>query len=160
MRYVRIGLMVLIVHDVSDITIDLLKMVNLLRLEGRPGLFLTEIVFATNIILWIYMRLFVFAKQVIWSTLYHSHRLIAERVDLAGLFWMDPMPPEAPDYIIFNILLCVLYVLHVWWTYLLLRIFFKILLKSPHQAGREEYEGESDDEQPLHKPSQDDGRQG
>jgi len=41
--YMRIGILVLFVHDVSDIFVDLLKMVNYLKLENRRGLFASEI---------------------------------------------------------------------------------------------------------------------
>lgn len=46
-----------------------------------------------------------------------------------------------------NGMLWILQVLHVWWTYILLRIAFKLLLgSSGHKAGAAEYEGDSDAE--------------
>ena len=44
-------------------------------------------------------------------------------------------------------MLLILQTLHVWWTYILLRIAFKLLLgDSGHNAGRAAYEGDSDAE--------------
>lgn len=39
-----------------------------------------------------------------------------------------------------------LFVLHILWTFLFLRILFRILTKSAADASRNEYEGDSDDE--------------
>ena len=51
-RYVsgqlRVGLLVLAVHDISDVFLDIMKMANYLKVEGPSGLFLTEIAFVIN----------------------------------------------------------------------------------------------------------------
>lgn len=59
MGFYRIGLLVLLAHDISDITVDLLKLCNYLDLSGPRFLFLTEIMFAVNMGMWIYWRLYV-----------------------------------------------------------------------------------------------------
>lgn len=58
--YLRIGLLVLYVHDISDIFIDLLKLANLTNLSGPTSLFLTEITFAATLGSWVYWRLYLF----------------------------------------------------------------------------------------------------
>lgn len=49
----------LLVHDISDITVDLLKLFNYLDISGARHLFLTEIIFIINLGMWIYWRLYV-----------------------------------------------------------------------------------------------------
>ena len=91
--FLRIGLLVLLVHDISDIPIDFMKvrsvmsyhqhavlqicflflrvlssqMVNFLKLEGPRGFFLSEIGYAATMIGWVYFRLYQFPFRVIKS---------------------------------------------------------------------------------------------
>lgn len=58
--YLRIGLLVLYVHDISDIFIDLLKLANLVNFSGPSCFFVTEIIFIATLISWVYWRLFLF----------------------------------------------------------------------------------------------------
>lgn len=43
MLYVRIGLLVLLVHDASDIGVDLLKLFNYMKLRERRGYYGIEV---------------------------------------------------------------------------------------------------------------------
>jgi len=160
----RIGIVVLIVHDASDIAIDLLKIFNYLRLEGKKGFFLVEIAYAATLALWAYFRLYYFPYKVIaQGTLgavdMFGPYLLPEGVtpalskalrDLEG-----PESVSARNTLVFsafgtNILLILLFLLHIWWGALLLRILFRLMSNNSnsrsHDAGRQEYEGESDDE--------------
>lgn len=145
-QYYRIGLMVLFVHDASDIMVDTLKLVNLLALEGRQGWFASEIAFAINLGTWLYFRLWQFPTVVLHSAMFYSQ---SECTGLPYGDWIAHpdarhlFPPEVPLWMFTNALLCVLQALHVWWFYLFLRILAKLLTKGAHQAGREEYEGDS-----------------
>lgn len=65
-NYVRVGVVVLFLHDSSDIVVDLLKMANYLNLEGPRGLFCVELLFVANLAAWGYLRLFVLPLHVIW----------------------------------------------------------------------------------------------
>jgi hypothetical protein len=51
-RYVsgqlRVGLLILCVHDVSDVFLDVMKMANYLKVEGPSGMYATEIAFVVN----------------------------------------------------------------------------------------------------------------
>jgi ceramide synthetase len=64
--FVRFGLMVLWIHDISDIPIDMLKLTNYLRLEQTQGFFLVEISFLSTLASWAYLRLWVYPVQVIY----------------------------------------------------------------------------------------------
>lgn len=73
-NYVRYGAMVLWLHDISDIPVDLLKLLNYLKLGDPPGLYLTEICFAANLISWVYFRLYVFPFKVRLSNTFAIQR--------------------------------------------------------------------------------------
>merc|ERR1711934_1024432 len=55
-----IGLLVLMIHDGSDVFLDLMKMANYLKLEDMHGMFLTEASFVLCWITWAYLRFYRF----------------------------------------------------------------------------------------------------
>ena len=50
----RLGVLVMLLHDASDIVVDVLKLFNYLGLEGRRHFFAVEATFATNFVTWAY----------------------------------------------------------------------------------------------------------
>ena len=62
----RLGVVVMLLHDASDIVIDVLKLCNYLGLEGRRHLFAVEATFATNFVTWAYARLYLLPVHVVW----------------------------------------------------------------------------------------------
>ena len=71
-NYVRIGVIVLYAHDISDIIIDLLKLFNYCQLEGPKGLFLVELAFITNFATWAYYRFYLLGVHIIWGTIVYG----------------------------------------------------------------------------------------
>uniref|UniRef100_A0A7S0NXH9 TLC domain-containing protein n=1 Tax=Calcidiscus leptoporus TaxID=127549 RepID=A0A7S0NXH9_9EUKA len=58
-----------------------------------------------------------------------------------------PNSSRLPAYWTFNLLLTALLAMHAMWYLMFWRILYRLLTKeSAHDAGREEYEGDSDDE--------------
>ena len=51
------GMLVLFVHDISDIFLDLMKMANYLKLEQGHGYFITEMAYTSCLVSWAYFRL-------------------------------------------------------------------------------------------------------
>jgi len=51
--YMRLGLVILYIHDITDIVVDLLKLANCLKLEGRSGFFIVEGLFVSNLWAWL-----------------------------------------------------------------------------------------------------------
>jgi len=147
-NYTRIGLLVLLCHDVSDIFIDAMKMVNYLKLESAAGRYMSECAYFINMIGWIYFRLYIFPTRVIYSALYESHLLLASRDN--GKFWVNFFDKDMPLYGAMVSLLVVLFFLHIWWFALLVRIGYKAFntqgVNKLNQTGAEQYEGDSDHE--------------
>eukprot|EP00040_Diaphanoeca_grandis_P021463 m.114403 g.114403 ORF g.114403 m.114403 type:complete len:378 (-) comp28346_c1_seq1:401-1534(-) len=162
-QYIRIGLLVLICHDSSDIVCDLLKMFNYMQLEGPRGLFLTEIAFVTNLFTWAYIRLWIYPRYVVYSAWYESRYVLSRQVwidegggekygfDADGNFdffrsvQYEIFPKAVPMGFFLPALLSVLAVMHVFWFMLFLRMLYRMIVTSAHEAGASEYEGDSDD---------------
>lgn len=135
-------LVVLTVHDSSDIILDAMKMANYLKLEDAHGLFITEIFFVSNTyISWPYLRLYVYPFFIIhgqyigyqakcmpagWIPTWNVMALIQN-----GGLWIATRTSG----------LAMLQVLHLFWWCILNRIGYKILMGAdPNQAGDDEYE--------------------
>jgi hypothetical protein len=128
---VAIGLVVLFVHDSSDILLDLMKMSNYLKLQDRHGWFASETLFVLNYISWIYLRLYVFPMYVIDAVAYDDY---ATRCSPDGTEFPGTTPWS-------GILLHLLLVLHCFWFAVLTRIAVRIVRgQAADEAGDEEYE--------------------
>eukprot|EP00730_Choanoeca_flexa_P015593 TRINITY_DN7193_c0_g1_i2.p2 TRINITY_DN7193_c0_g1~~TRINITY_DN7193_c0_g1_i2.p2 ORF type:complete len:336 (+),score=38.46 TRINITY_DN7193_c0_g1_i2:42-1049(+) len=101
--YHRIGILVLLCHDVSDVFLDYAKCLHYLDYD-----ILSTVTFVNLLATWAYYRLYVYPSKVIYST-------AVETIQLLGY--------ENCDYYwVFNIWLSTLVVLHVYWFSLLVKI--------------------------------------
>ena len=134
-----VGLVVLAVHDTSDVVLDLMKIANYLKVEGRHGFFVTEACFVLNTyVVWPYLRLYRYPVYVVQSVYFGYHRLCATNGH-AGDPWANPWPDVQGWYGVY--LLFTLFLLHVFWWLLMNRIAWKMVRgKAPNEAGDEEYE--------------------
>jgi len=131
--FYKIGTLVLLVHNGSDIVVDLLKLTNYMDRAGRQYCFCTEILFVIQLITWSIWRLWYFPVYIIYSSLYEQ-----KGCEL--------------DCKILRSFLFILLAMHWWWFYLFLRIGYRLVTaKSAHGAAREEYEGGSSDEEDSRK---------
>jgi len=103
----RCGTLVLVVHDFSDIFLELAKMFHYAKLN-MP----CDIIFGIFVVAWIFTRLGLFPTWILFSATIEAPQMVE-------MF---------PAYYIFNGLLSVLLVLHVIWTYFILKIAFHALL--------------------------------
>lgn len=144
----RLGLVVLFIHDCSDIGIDLLKLSNYLVLEGTSGCFLTEISYGFAIVMWAYFRLWYYPRYIIWGAIWALNF-----VDVGPSIFGDEPPILAlvgDDFtriwwigLLGVILLSTLFFMHIWWFFLLLRILFRMTKGEDHrQIGSDEYDGD------------------
>jgi hypothetical protein len=143
--YLRVGLLVLYVHDVSDIFVDLLKMTNYLKLEGARGWMVTELSFSSCVISWMYFRLYQFPFRAIYASFVEPLRLLTRHPRTAYVFLgLEWVPPDLPLYTHMNLLLFTLLALHIYWFHLFIMIGWRILTESVREASRQEYEGDSE----------------
>ncbi|XP_033762734.1 ceramide synthase 2-like isoform X2 [Pecten maximus] len=98
---VRIGTLVLLVHDAVDFWLAGAKMANYVK---KPTL--TDILFGVFFVVWIITRMYIYPFRVVWSATFIS----LEHIEIWPAYW------------ILNILLWVLQVLHIIWTYMICRI--------------------------------------
>ncbi|XP_015784362.1 ceramide synthase 5 [Tetranychus urticae] len=97
----RIGTLVLIIHDFADIPLEGTKITRYMKTPR-----LANVVFSVFLICWIYSRLGLLPTRVIAYSTYYALSIL----------------PMFPAYYIFNGLLCTLQVLHIVWTWLILKI--------------------------------------
>uniref|UniRef100_A0A8D2DEK7 Ceramide synthase 4 n=1 Tax=Sciurus vulgaris TaxID=55149 RepID=A0A8D2DEK7_SCIVU len=103
----RIGSLVLLLHDSADYLLEACKMFNYTRFQVCDALF---IIFS---LVFFYTRLILYPTQIIYTTYYESIS------NLAPFF----------GYYFFNTLLMVLQALHVYWFGLILRMLYNFLKK-------------------------------
>jgi len=76
-NFLRVGTVVLFLHDSSDIPIDLLKMTNYMKMEGWRGLFAVEMSFLSTLAVWGYTRLYLYPVRVVWyGAIYGSREVV------------------------------------------------------------------------------------
>lgn len=97
----RIGTLVLIIHDFADIPLEGAKLSRYVRNSN-----ISNVIFGVFTLCWIYSRIGLLPIRVIAYSTYFA-------LDVVPMF---------PAYYIFNGLLCALQVLHIIWTWLILRI--------------------------------------
>jgi len=125
-HFTRIGTLVLIVHDCSDHLLELAKLCRYTRRRRA-----CEVVFVIFTLTWIITRCGVYPSWILYSTLY----------DAAGFIQMFPA------YYIFNTLLGTLQLLHILWTYFLVRAVYRALTEGNVNDERSDSEPSDPDEE-------------
>ena len=95
-NYLRVGAVILFLHDSSDVFLDLLKIFNYLKLEGRRGCFIIEFAFLANLLVWAYTRLYIFPVRIVWTGVWRGSREVVMHQLLSGYTHPDygPVPEE------------------------------------------------------------------
>jgi len=91
--------------------------------RGSP---FTDVIFVSALVVWIYLRLWVYPSTLLPSAFYESVA-VCEDVGV--------------NCTVMRVALVTLQIMHVWWTYLLVRILVRGMT---HDSGRDVYEGPSD----------------
>lgn len=99
----RIGTLIILIHDFVDIFLELAKMLKYAKYQG-----LCHVVFAMFTIAWLTTRTGIFPFVIIYSSAIRAP-VIANT-------------PMFPAFYIFNVLLFSLLGLHIFWTYLILKV--------------------------------------
>eukprot|EP00117_Sycon_ciliatum_P000183 scpid78776/ scgid6355/ Ceramide synthase 1; LAG1 longevity assurance homolog 1; Longevity assurance gene 1 protein homolog 1; Protein UOG-1 len=130
-RFHRIGVVVMFLHDNADICLEAGKLTMMARHRGKKFDQIMDHVstfcFVMFMLSWFLLRLVIYVRAVLYSTAYVAPLLIE-----AGPFWLG-----------FNCLLIILYFMNVWWFQFILLAAVRILTGSTLNDTREDT---SDDE--------------
>ncbi|XP_051763314.1 ceramide synthase 5 isoform X2 [Ctenopharyngodon idella] len=122
----RVGSLVMCVHDSSDFLLEAAKLANYAKYQR-----LCDFLFVVFGILFFWTRLIIYPFWILNTTLFESW-------DIIGPY---------PSWWLFNILLLVLQVLHIIWSYLIARIAFKAIMRGKvSKDDRSDIESSSDEE--------------
>lgn len=123
LKILKVGCMVFLVHDINDIFMEAAKMA---RYAGRSTLCTS--LFVIFMLTWFASRIYYFPAYIIRSTLTEPIELVAK------VYNINPQP----HYAIFNGLLFFLFALHLYWSFLILRIAYKQVKEGVTEDVREE----------------------
>ncbi|MCI4390897.1 hypothetical protein PGIGA_G00128210, partial [Pangasianodon gigas] len=130
-NYIRIGTLVMLVHDSSDFLLESAKMFNYAGWKKT-----CDSLFVVFAVVFLVTRLVVFPSKIIYTTLISS---------------MEVFQPFV-GYYFFNSLLLVLQFLHIFWAWLILRMIYKFLF-----LGKLDKDERSDDESEADEEEEEDG---
>nr|XP_020487117.1 ceramide synthase 2-like [Labrus bergylta] len=132
-NYIRIGTLVMLVHDASDVLLESAKLFNYAKWENT-----CKTLFVLFAVVFIVTRLVIFPFWLIHCT------------------WVYPVHhyPAFFGYYFFNVMLVVLLCLHVFWAYLILRMIKKFIFGTLTRDERSDGEDEEEEES---FPSEDEG---
>ncbi|XP_003382832.1 PREDICTED: ceramide synthase 1-like [Amphimedon queenslandica] len=115
MRFHYIGLLVLFIHDFADVFLEVAKAILYFKDRGGKSYKLPEhianVLFAVFVLQWILFRLYWYPVKLLYATGFVSQKFY----------------PEAPFYSLFNIMLLVLYGLHIYWFFFIIRLVVKVI---------------------------------
>ncbi|XP_037786070.1 ceramide synthase 6-like isoform X1 [Penaeus monodon] len=134
-NFVRLGSLVLIVHECADIPMLFAKMS---KLFGRRDLM--DKFFVVFVLLWLSTRTGLFPLWILNNSLFEAHVILD--VELI------------PVYYIFNGMMLTLFLIHVVWTYLILRILVTKLLDHKLEDLRSSSDASADEDERATKKGQ------
>jgi len=108
MKFHRIGLLIVVAHDINDVFFEIGKLFVYLQKEK-----ITNIMFVLLLISWVTTRLGIFPFMLIYSALFESQNIIPFDI--------------SPFWLIFNATLFFLLSLHVYWFGLMLRMAVRVV---------------------------------
>ncbi|TWW72709.1 ceramide synthase 2-like [Takifugu flavidus] len=126
-NYIRIGTLVMLLHDSSDILLESAKMLN----YGTGWRNTSEALFVVFAVVFLVTRLLIFPSKIIHATL---------------VLPMELFEPFA-GYYFFNAMLMVLQALHIFWARLILRMVYKFLKGNLEKDERSDEESEAEEEE-------------
>uniref|UniRef100_A0A8C6LVP3 Ceramide synthase 3 n=1 Tax=Nothobranchius furzeri TaxID=105023 RepID=A0A8C6LVP3_NOTFU len=123
-NYIRVGTLVMMLHDSSDILLEGAKVFNYAKWHQTANT-----MFVVFTALFMVTRLVIFPFWIIHCT------------------WVYPMEKCSPffGYYFFNMLLLVLQILHVYWSFLILRMFYRLVFTKLEGDLRSDEEEEDND---------------
>eukprot|EP01026_Neomeris_dumetosa_P026642 TRINITY_DN2172_c1_g1_i1.p3 TRINITY_DN2172_c1_g1~~TRINITY_DN2172_c1_g1_i1.p3 ORF type:complete len:171 (-),score=12.20 TRINITY_DN2172_c1_g1_i1:100-612(-) len=120
----RVGVVILLLHDIDDVWLELAKLCRYCDIE-----ILTNVFFGVFTLFWFATRVFFFPNNIIRATLFES-LVEAERHNIIVY----------PHWGILNGLLITLWILHIYWSYFILRVLIKALSGKADDVREDEHE--------------------
>ncbi|KAJ8249467.1 hypothetical protein GJAV_G00235280 [Gymnothorax javanicus] len=125
-NYIRIGTMVMLVHDASDVLLESAKLFNYAKWEKT-----------CNAIFVVFALVFIVTRLIIYPFWLIHCALVYPLLDFAPFF----------GYYFFNLMLMVLQLLHLFWAYLILRMVKKFVCGKLEGDDRSDHEEEEEEEE-------------
>ncbi|KIH45596.1 Longevity-assurance protein, partial [Ancylostoma duodenale] len=133
MNMVRVGTLVLFVHDAADIFIEIAKIVRYANWQTT-----LNVLFVIFIVVWTATRLVFYPFWIIRSVWFDAPELIQSSYRWTNL-WQRPLVPR-----LLMVMLSSLLVLHIFWTYVILKVAYKSVQGGELDDVREESDSEED----------------
>lgn len=136
-RYTRIGSMVFMVHDISDVPVDMSKLANFMKWKVA-----TITSFFLLLVTWVVARLYILPFVIVKGVFDYASRLHEVETLIDAKYYMILFP-------VFKGLLLGITSLHVFWFMILVRILLRLVMKgerhdlSEHKQGENETDNES-----------------
>lgn len=125
----RVGAVIMLLHDISDIPLEAAKMLNYVRWEEG-----STAMFAVFVVAWVATRLVYFPFYVIRSAMFEAHTNCPRK----------SIPNFEAFYYGFNSLLLALCSFHIYWTYLIFLTLWRKLAVGRIKDSREFGDSDSD----------------
>mmetsp|Transcript_10181 Transcript_10181/g.21773 ORF Transcript_10181/g.21773 Transcript_10181/m.21773 type:complete len:318 (-) Transcript_10181:652-1605(-) len=129
-NFTRIGIMVMLIHDVSDIFLELAKLCRYAKQQTGA-----LVAFGVFFVTWILSRVMYFPLVIIRSGL-------TEPIHYARVHGVTNIEPH---FTLFNGMLIILFLLHVYWTYLIFQVLLRQLFVGNTYDVREDDPDADDD---------------
>lgn len=121
--FTKVGVLIMFLHDICD---SPLEMAKLAKYAGQETL--TNILFVLFTIIWLSMRVIYFPVWVIWSVYWDSFTSVVG----------DTGHTKFPHWELFTGMLTTLWVLHLYWTYVILQIAAAAVMQGSASDTRED----------------------
>jgi len=121
--------MVFLVHDVSDVPVDMSKLANFMKWKVA-----TTVCFMMLVLVWLAMRLVVF-PLIIVKSVFSESRLLYQDGSMSPILFKMCMP-------LFQCILVALTALHLFWFLMLIRIGYHLVIKGERHDLTEHKNGE------------------
>ena len=118
--YTRVGMALMLLHDLNDVIMELAKICVYTRRHQ-----LANALFVLFIAAWVVLRMVAFPAVIIRATMWGVLQVLA----------------QPPCYRLLNTLLCLLYCIHVYWFFIILRVAQRMRATGKAEDVREQEEG-------------------
>jgi ceramide synthetase len=130
---VRIGVLVMFIHDWSDIVFDITQFFNHAHMEGAEFHYVMEVSFLSSMASWFYARLYYLPFKILRGILFDLHAHCA--VQFPGQPWKYPKCDGAPFWRMAVVLLSILTCMHCYWFYLFWLVLVKVVADKETDKG-------------------------